>query len=107
MTADELETFLSEEPLVKFTDTTITDPEKLKKELSRIRKDGYSIDNEEGQPGVFCIAVPVFYAKDRVGCAISLSCTIMNSNEVRRKEVIDHLKEVSRTISKELYSYTV
>ncbi len=107
MTPEDLDSFLAEEPLVRFTDTTITDPEKLKKELARIRKDGYSIDNEEGQPGVFCIAVPVFFAKDRVGCAISLSCTIMNSRDVRRKEVIEHLKTVSRTISKELYNYTV
>jgi hypothetical protein len=31
---------------------------------------------------------------------------IMNSRQVRRKEVIEHLMEVSRTISKELYNYT-
>jgi hypothetical protein len=37
---------------------------------------------------------------------MSLSCPIMNSTKVTRPEVIDHLKEISRRISKELYSYT-
>ena len=106
MEEKELNDFLNQEELVKFTDTTITDPKKMRKELAEIRRNGYSIDNEEGQEGVYCIAVPIFYAKDRVGCAMSLSCPIMNSTKVTQPEVIDHLKEISRRISKELYSYT-
>ena len=105
MDEKELDAFLHSEPLIRFTDTTITDPEKMKKELEQIRRNGYAIDNEEGQEGVYCIAVPIFYAKDKAGCAMSLSCPIMNSTRLNNEDVISHLKEISRRISKELYSY--
>jgi DNA-binding IclR family transcriptional regulator len=51
-------------PMPPFTPTTITSPEALRAELDRIRKRGYSIDNQEIVTGVFCVAVPIL---DRLG----------------------------------------
>ena len=45
--------------LTRYTSTTITDARRLRAELARIRKQGYSIDNQEFMSGVVCIAVPV------------------------------------------------
>lgn len=41
------------------TERTITDPERLRAELSRIRRTGYATDNGEQENGVFCYAVAV------------------------------------------------
>jgi DNA-binding IclR family transcriptional regulator len=51
-------------PLARYTENTITDPDTLHGELDRIRKLGYSIDNQEFRAGVVCLAVPV---RDRKG----------------------------------------
>lgn len=41
------------------TPRTITDPHSLLKELSRIRRTGYALDDAEQESGVRCIAVPI------------------------------------------------
>ncbi len=59
--------------LTKYTDSTIIDEGKLRRNLTEIRKAGISIDNQEFMSGVVCIAVPVFDPSGamRAGLAIS------------------------------------
>jgi len=59
--------------LKKFTDTTITDPSKLKAELEKIQSEGIAYDNEEHELGVRCIAAPVFNQEGTVIAALSIS----------------------------------
>ncbi len=54
-----LEAHLAAGALTRYTATTITDARKLKAELARIRRQEYSIDDQEFMSGVVCIAVPV------------------------------------------------
>ena len=48
-------------------------PEKLYADLELIRKRGYAVDNEEIQPGLRCVAAPVFSKGGKVAAAVSLS----------------------------------
>ena len=48
-------------PLVRRTPRTIVDVGQLAKELARVRADGFSKDLEESEPGVRCLATPVFF----------------------------------------------
>lgn len=59
--------------LQRFTDSTITDPEKLTEELARTKKRGFSFDNEERTEGMRCVAAPVFgpYGNPIAGLSIS------------------------------------
>ena len=41
--------------LEAITPNTITDTEKLKQDLAHVRERGYSIDNEENEPDVYCL----------------------------------------------------
>jgi IclR family transcriptional regulator, acetate operon repressor len=50
---------LAHAPLEKYTDKTITDLALLEREIQRVRKDGYALDDEEFLPGLLCIAVRV------------------------------------------------
>ncbi len=60
---------LASGPLPRYTATTITDPRRLKAELERIRRQEYSIDDQEFMSGVVCIAVPVGGPRNGDACA--------------------------------------
>ncbi|MCK5805633.1 MAG: IclR family transcriptional regulator [Lentisphaeria bacterium] len=55
------------------TDNTITTVEALSEELEKIRRQGYAIDNEENEIGVYCMAAPVIGVAGRICAAISVS----------------------------------
>ncbi|MFW6264654.1 MAG: IclR family transcriptional regulator [Bacillota bacterium] len=57
----------------KYTVNTITDANILKKELNKIRKQGYALDLEEKEIGVRCIAAPFFDGSGKLLGAISVS----------------------------------
>jgi DNA-binding IclR family transcriptional regulator len=44
------------------TPKTIVDPAALLEELHRTRERGYALDDEESEPGINCVALPVFLA---------------------------------------------
>lgn len=59
--------------LHRYTENTITEPDRLETELVKIRKRGYSLDNQEFLAGVICLAVPVHDNKDHVCAALAIS----------------------------------
>lgn len=61
------------EGMEPFTPNTITDPEKFRAEIAKIRNQGYSIDNMEHEYGIKCVGVPISNGNGQVIGAISLS----------------------------------
>jgi DNA-binding IclR family transcriptional regulator len=62
-----------ENGLVARTRRTITDRDRLRQELMLTRERGYSVDDEEFEDGLRCIAAPVFDHTGTVVAAISVS----------------------------------
>ncbi|WP_290514686.1 IclR family transcriptional regulator [Aeromicrobium sp.] len=52
--------WIGDRRLPKVTDRTLTSIDTLHRELERIRAQGYSVDDEENEPGINCLAVPAF-----------------------------------------------
>jgi DNA-binding IclR family transcriptional regulator len=65
--------WLSAEPLKTMTRHTITQPQRLLKELRAIRERGYALDEQEHEIGVRCIAAPVWNHAREVVAAISVA----------------------------------
>ena len=59
--------------LERYTKFTITDADALNHDLDDIKNRGYSIDNEERNLGMRCIAAPVFDFNREVIAGISVS----------------------------------
>jgi IclR family acetate operon transcriptional repressor len=70
---DEVEALLGDGPLYAATPQTLTAVDALLADLERTRARGYSIDNEEHEPGVGCVATPVLDAGGLALAAISVS----------------------------------
>ena len=68
-----IDAHLAGAPLARYTSTTITDARRLREETQRIRKQGYSIDNQEFMSGVVCMAVPVKGPKGEVIAGVAIS----------------------------------
>jgi len=97
---DEYIDTLLEEPLVRFTDFTITDPVLLRRELSLIKKRGYSIDNMEHEFGVKCVGVPIFDQFGTVIGAFSASGPSLRFDDESSIRFAEILREKAEFIGK-------
>ncbi len=73
MDEDRLSRTLKHRALSAFTEFTITDPIALRRDLEEIRARGFSIDGEEKNLGMRCIAAPVFDVNAEAVAGISVS----------------------------------
>lgn len=90
-----------EKKLSKFTEKTIVDRIKLYEEFAKIRSNGYGVDDEGIEYGLYCMAVPIYNYTGNVIAAISVSGPIKRLNENKEK-IIEELKNVGWMISKRL-----
>ncbi len=84
--------------LRRYTNKTIVTRAALEAELAAIRKRGYSIDNEEMEEGVRCLAVPVF---DRRGDCIG-AMSVSGPTTRMTTERVEHLSVAALAIAREL-----
>lgn len=71
--ADELAVRLRGGGLERFTDSTITDPDRLGEELRQVAGQGYAVDNQEIIPGGVCVAAPVIDKNQKTVAAVSVT----------------------------------
>jgi DNA-binding IclR family transcriptional regulator len=91
MEKEEAERLLSEEPLKRYTEKTVTDKEKLFAQLDRIRKTGYAVEQEELAIGRACLAVPVMERSGKIAAAISVSGSVSKINLPEREQELSAL----------------
>jgi DNA-binding IclR family transcriptional regulator len=80
----------------KLTEHTITSVEDLLAELERVRRQGYSVDNEEFAVGLRCVAMPVRDLDGKPVAAISVS---MPTPRYSRKAAADARKGLAETVA--------
>lgn len=73
LTPDELDAFFDTVVLEAHTRRTITDPQKLRKELRAVARRGYAVINQELEEGLIAIAVPLHNSEADVVAAMNLT----------------------------------
>ncbi|MBA9027348.1 MULTISPECIES: IclR family transcriptional regulator [Bacillaceae] len=105
-TDGELNQLLEGYKYTKQTEKSISSKEEFLTEIEQVRINGYSIDNEENEPGIVCFAVPVKDYSSKVVAAVSMSMPASKVNDETNKYYVELLKECCDKISKDLgYGY--
>ncbi|MCF8092081.1 MAG: IclR family transcriptional regulator [Desulfotignum sp.] len=81
---------------------TITDKTDFLKELSRIRRNRYAIDDEEMTIGLRCIAVPIFDHNNYPAYALSISGPAMRLTHRALEDIKDNILKVSEDLSRKM-----
>ena len=89
--------------LVPVTKKTITSPDKLLSELIQIKSQGYSIDSEENEEGLSCVAVPIKNESGETLAAISVSGPTSRINETEMDALRERLSDAADDIQKNLF----
>lgn len=66
---------VAQQSLHGFTTNTLTSAEALCRELEAIRARGHAFDNEEHEPGIICVALPILSRSGRPIGALSVTST--------------------------------
>ena len=82
--------------LVRRTDRTLTSVDALHEELELIRDRGYSVDDQENEPGINCLAVPAFLTGHAVPSgAISVSALAYRTPLQRLVDDVDAIRALT------------
>jgi IclR family KDG regulon transcriptional repressor len=100
----ELDNFLRQAKLTRFTSQTITSAEKLMVALERIRQQGYSCDNEEHGEGVSCIATPIRDASRRVVGCFDLVFPLFNISDEKKQEWVKVSLDCAQELEQKMIS---
>jgi DNA-binding IclR family transcriptional regulator len=88
--------------LVRYTDTTITEPRALTAELDSIRSNRYSMDKEEYHAGLVCVAVPVLDARKRACAALAMQAPVSRMPLERALEHLPRLRRAAAAMAETL-----
>ena len=84
--------------LPMFTENTLTDPESLARELEKIRRQGYALDNEEAEKGVSCIGAGIYNDEGRLVAGLSVSAPSDRLNKAWAAQIKQTAEKISRAI---------
>ncbi|MDR7080024.1 DNA-binding IclR family transcriptional regulator [Neobacillus niacini] len=98
----EIERILQGYVYTQQTANTITHKVEFMQELKNVRTQGYAVDNQENEPGVRCIAVPVRNHSNQVQAAISISTLVSRINNQELDEYLALLKGAGQELSEQM-----
>jgi Transcriptional regulator len=98
-TPAEVKWIISQKGMRRLTSRTITDPALLEKELVKIRRQGYAVDDGEIMESLRCVAAPIFDKEGKVKYAISVSGIADSMQGKYLNKVLDTLLHTAEIIS--------
>lgn len=98
---DDLPGILSQQSWHPFTPKTISNAGTMAQELATIRARGFAFDDEEHEPGIICVAVPILSSGGAVLGALSVTSTTARTNLAALAELAPGITNIARTIGLE------
>lgn len=96
---EDLDRIMKDCSFIKFTQSTISSLEELHKELTKVRKQGWAMDNQEYEIGHRCIGAPIYDYRGDIIAAISASGSTNLLTEDKIETSAAYVKQVALKIS--------
>jgi IclR family pca regulon transcriptional regulator len=101
--ADELAAYLARTDLRSLTAGTVTDVGRLAEEIARVRRRGWTIADQELEPGLRSVAAPIRDPAGRVVAAVNTSThSSRTSLDTMRRSWLPHLLATAENIGTDL-----
>ncbi len=101
-TRAEVDALLGRGPLERLTRHTVTAVSQVRRELEKVREQGFALDREECELGACCIAVPLRNALGSVEAALSISAPTMRLTPRRLEELIPVVLRAGEEVSAQM-----
>ncbi len=88
--------------LKKYTPNTVTEQDVLISQIEEVKSSGYSLEEEELEPGLSCIAVPLYIKGLKFCGAVSFSGASSRLTRERMMELVKELNQVAAEIRESL-----
>ncbi|HEV2577332.1 MAG TPA: IclR family transcriptional regulator [Acidobacteriaceae bacterium] len=99
---DEIDRILAMIELPALTPKTITDRAALKRELARVRAQGYAVGSEENEINIRAIGAPIFGPDGRIVAAVNLGATTLQMKPKDVPPLAALIKEYATKMSERL-----
>lgn len=96
---EEVQQYFRSMQIEALTERTIVDPEEMERELQRVKRQGYSVDDMEYCDGLICTAVPIYNFRNHIVAAMSISVPESRYSKERGMEIVAALQEAAVTLS--------
>lgn len=93
---------LSDVEFIKHTEKTLENVEQLLSELEVVKKNHYAEDNQEQEPGLRCIAAPIYDRFGEIIAGLSISFPTIRFDEKRMPYYVGLLHQAGKNISSQL-----
>ena len=93
---ENLEEYMKDIPLDRKTPHTISTIEELRKELVKVRREGYAMDDQEYHIGVRCIAAPITNINGDVVAGIGITGPITTPTNDKLQGVAGYVKQAAK-----------
>jgi len=98
-----LDEFLQATELKAYTASTLTDLDKLRSEVARVRRQGWALVDQELEDGLRSVAVPIHDSSGSVVAAINLSTHVSRRTPAAiRQELLPPLRDAAAAIEADL-----
>jgi len=98
----QVDALLGRGPLERLTKHTITSVIHVRRELEKVRDQGFALDREECEEGACCIAVPIHNAQGEVEAALGISAPTTRLTPRRMEDLIPIVLRTGREVSAQL-----
>jgi len=103
LTESELAAFLQSAELSALTEATVTDRERLRKKIARVRKQGWALVDQELEDGLRSVAVPISNSSGDAVAAMNLSThASRRTAEAIREQLLPPLRAAAGRIERDL-----
>jgi IclR family KDG regulon transcriptional repressor len=88
--------------LGRYTEHTLVTHDSLKKELEKIREQGFAVDDEEYDLGVRCVAAPIFDFRNKVVGSTGISGPITRMTPQNIGSFVEQVLKISSALSEKM-----